>query len=182
MIGSRVRLLLMAAQNAARIFAITIMRRGLVLLGKIPETPERTQKELGLQVTLAFSLLCTVGYAAPETGANMAKARELCQRLGDTVQLIPILFGRWTFYICKGDLKSAREEGEHMLSISRTLNDPVQLAGAHVGMAMSRFHQGELVASRQHFDEVVRLYDVAQHGLYLQLYRLDPAIHCHQVR
>jgi adenylate cyclase len=75
-------------------------------------------------------------------------------------------------------MKSAREAAEHMLSIARILNDPVLLAGSHVGLAMSRLHQGELVASRQHFEEVTRLYDVAQHGRYLQLYRLDPAIHC----
>lgn len=173
---------LLAAQNAQGIFAnqeaIALSRRGLGLLARLPETPERARKELGLQVTLAFSLLCSVGYAAPETGANMAKARELCQRLGDTIQLIPILFGLWTFYLCKGDLKSARDSGEHMLSIARTLNDPVLLVGPHVALAMTRLHQGELVASREHFEEVIRLYDVTQHGRYMQLYRLDPAVHC----
>ena len=173
---------LLAAQNAQGIFAnqeaLALSRRGLALLAKLPETPERTQKELGLQVTLAFSLLCTVGYAALETGTNMAMARELCQGLGDTVQLIPIIFGLWTFYICKGDLKSALEAAEHMLSIALTLDDPVLLVGAHVGFAMTRLHRGEFVASRQHFEEVIRLYDVAEHGRYLQLYRMDPAIHC----
>ncbi len=174
---------LLAAQNAQRIFAnqeaIALSRRGLALLAKLPtETTERARKELGLQVTLAFSLMCTLGYAAPETGANMAKARELCQASRDNAFLCPILWGLWAYYICKGDMKSAREAAEHMLSIARTLNDPVLLAGSHVGLAMSRLHQGELVASRQHFEEVTRLYDVAQHGRYLQLYRLDPAIHC----
>jgi adenylate cyclase len=172
---------LLAAQNAQRTFAnqeaIALSRRGLALLAKLPETPKRTRKELGLQVTLAFALMCTLGYAAPETGANMGRARELCQASDDTAFLCPILWGLWAYYITNGDMKSAREAAEHMLSISRTLNDPVLLAGSHVGLAMSRLHQGELVASRQHFEEVIKLYDVAQHGRYLQLYRFDPAIH-----
>jgi hypothetical protein len=64
-----------------------------------------------------------------------------------------------------------------MLGVSASLNDPVLLVGSHNAMAMSRLHQGELVASRQHFDEVIKLYDVAQHRRYLQLFRFDPAIH-----
>ena len=172
---------LLAAQNAQRIFAnqeaIALSRRGLALLAKLPDTPERAQKEIGLQVTLAFAFMCTVGYAAPETGANMDRARKLCQASRDHASLCPILWGLWAYYLCKGDMKSARETGEHMLSISSSLNDPVLLVGSHNALAMSRLHQGELVASSQHFDEVVRLYDVAQHGRYLQLYRLDPAIH-----
>ncbi len=172
---------LLAAQNAQRIFAnqeaIALSRRGLALLSKLPETPERARKELGLQVTLAFSLMCTLGYAAPETGANMGRARELCQASRDNAFLCPILWGLWAYYLCKGDMNSAREVAEHVLSIARTLNDPVLLVGSHVALAMSRLHQGELVASRQHFEEVERLYDVAQHGRYLQLYRFDPGIH-----
>jgi DNA-binding winged helix-turn-helix (wHTH) protein/tetratricopeptide (TPR) repeat protein len=173
--------LLLAAQNAQAIFAnqeaIALARRGLALLAKLPETPERAQKELGLQVTLAFGFMCTLGYAAPETGANMDRARKLCQDSHDHASLCPILWGLWAYYLCKGDMKSARTAAEHVLSIAHTLNDPILLLGSHVGMAMSRLHQGELVASREHYDEVVKLYDVAQHGRYVQLYRFDPAIH-----
>lgn len=172
---------LLAAQNAQGIFAnqeaIALSRRGLALLAKLPETPECARKELGLQVTLAFAFMCTLGYAAPETGASMGRARELCQASNDTAILCPVLWGLWAYYLCKGDMKSAREAAEHMLSISARLNDPILLVGSHNAMAMSRLHQGELVASRQHFDEVIKLYDVSQHGRYLQLYRFDPAIH-----
>lgn len=171
---------LLAAQNAQRIFAnqeaIAMSRRGLALLGKMPETPERTRKELDLQVTLAFSLLSTLGYAAPETGANMARARELCLPLGDSALLFPILCGLWTYYICKGELKSAREAAEHLWSISLNLNDPAMLIMAPATLAITLQHQGELVASREKFDEVSRRYDSAQHGRYVQLYRFDPGI------
>lgn len=172
---------LLSAQNSQGIFAnkeaIALSRRGLALLAKLPETPERARKELGLQVTLAFAFMCTLGYAAPETGANMGRARELCQASHDAAILCPVLWGLWAYYLCKGDMRSAREAAEQMLRISARLNDPVLLVGSHNAMAMSRLHQGELVASRQHFDEVIKLYEVAQHGRYLQLYRLDPAIH-----
>jgi DNA-binding winged helix-turn-helix (wHTH) protein/tetratricopeptide (TPR) repeat protein len=172
---------LLAAQNAQGIFAnqeaIALARRGLTLLAKIPETPQRTRKELDLQVTLAFSYLCTLGYAAPETGGNMARARELCETLGDTASLFSVIFGLWTYYVCKGDLKSARETAEHLSSISRNLKDRALLLGAHMAMGFTLLQQGELVACREHFEEAARVYDVAQHSRYVQLYRLDPGIH-----
>jgi DNA-binding winged helix-turn-helix (wHTH) protein/predicted ATPase len=171
---------LLAARNAQRIFAnkeaIALARHGLALLDKIPESPERTRKELDLQITLAFSLLWTLGYAAPETGANMARARELCLPLSDAPLLFPILCGLWLYYLCKGDMKSAREAAEHLLSISRNLNDPVLLIFPPAAMAFTLLFQGELIASRKEFDKVSRLYNPAQHVRYVQLYRIDPGL------
>lgn len=173
--------LLLAAQNAQAIFAnqeaIALARHGLALVAKLPQTPERDLKEVGLQVTLAFGFMCTLGYAVPETGVNMDRASKLCQDSRDHASLCPVLWGLWAYYLCKGDMKSARTTADQMLNTSRTLNDPIVLLGSHVGMAMSRLHQGELVASREHYEQVEKLYDVSQHSRYVQLYRFDPAIH-----
>jgi DNA-binding winged helix-turn-helix (wHTH) protein/tetratricopeptide (TPR) repeat protein len=171
---------LLAAQNAARIFAnreaIGLARRGLALLAKIPETPERTRKELDLQVTLAFSFLWTQGYASPETGTNMARARDLCEALGDAVSMFPVIWGLWHYYLCKGDLKTARDTAYHMLSISLNGNDPALILGAHVCLGFTLEHQGGLIASRQQFEEASKHYDFAQHRRYVQLYRFEPGI------
>jgi predicted ATPase len=143
----------------------------------VPGSPERTQKELGLQVTLAFSLLCTLGYAAPETGANMARARQLCETLGDAALLYPIRVGLWTYYITTGDIKTAREAAEQLPSIASKLNDPALQLGAHAALGITLHQQGELVACRRHCEEASRLYDVAEHRRYVQLYRFDPGIY-----
>jgi len=172
---------LLAAQNAQNIFAhpeaIALTRRGLALLDQIPGAAERMPKELGLQITLAFSLMCTLGYAAPETGTAMRRSHELCQAAGNNAALCPILWGLGAFYLCAGNIKSAREVAEHMLIIAQQLNDRVLLMGSRVGLATSRLHQGELVGARGEFEEVERLYDVAQHSRYVQLYQFDPGVH-----
>ena len=171
---------LLAAQNAARIFAnqeaIALARRGLALLGKIPETPERARKELDLQVTLAFSLLWTLGYASPETGTNMTRARELCEVLGDTASLFSVVLGLFSYYLCKGDLTSARAAADHLSAISRNLRDPALVLVAQVTLAFTSQHRGDLLASRKHFEESSKLYDSAQHSRYVQLYKFDPGV------
>lgn len=172
---------LLAAQHAQRIFAnqeaIVLARRGLVQLMKLPDTPERARRELGLEITLAFALLWTQGYASPETGANMARARELCEALGDTASLFPVIFGLFSYYLCKGDVRPTRETAEQLSSIARSLNDTVLLVGAHVALGFTFHHEGELQACRQQFEEACRLHDVSQHGRYMQLYKFDPGIH-----
>jgi predicted ATPase len=172
---------LFAAQNAQRIFAnqeaITLARRGLGLLQRVPDSPERTRKELKLQVTLAFSYLCTVGYAAPDTGANMERARELCEHLSDTVSLVPVIFGLWTYYISKGEMKIARHHAQLLSNIAQNADDPAFIIGAKASMGTSLQHHGEYVAALHQFQDSAKVYDIGQHARYVQMYRLDPHIH-----
>src|SRR6185503_5487701 len=83
-----VKYLQQAAENEILRFAyreaVDLARRGLDLLGRLPDTPERGSMELGLQLTLGVPLIATEGYAAPEVGSVYLRARELCQQLGET--------------------------------------------------------------------------------------------------
>ena len=73
--------------------AISHLTKGLELLKTLPDTPERTQQELVLQTTLGLALMATQGLAAPEVEQAYARARELCQQVGETPQLFPVLLG-----------------------------------------------------------------------------------------
>src|SRR4029450_3515952 len=61
---------LLAAENAARLFAneetITLARRGLEMLKRLPDTTERARQELRLQVMLGSPLMATKGYAGSD--------------------------------------------------------------------------------------------------------------------
>src|SRR5499426_817354 len=86
-----------AADNAIRRFAyreaVGLARRGLELLGRLPETPERAEQELSLQLTLGMPLIATEGYAAEAVGLVYMRARELSQRIGETPDLSEVLWG-----------------------------------------------------------------------------------------
>ncbi len=170
-----------AAMHAHRIFAneeaVKLARRGLAQLGKMPGASEQARKELDLQITLAFSLLFTRGYGVQEVQENMARARELCQSLGDTAQLLPVLFGLWLYYITAPELQAARRTSEHILAIARRANDPTLLLMAHLTLGISLEHFGEIAAAHKQFEEGLRYHDPAQHRHYLELYRLEPGIY-----
>ena len=46
--------------------------------------------------------MATKGYAAPEVEKAYTRARELCQQVGETPQLFPVLWGLWVFYLSAG--------------------------------------------------------------------------------
>ena len=91
-----------AVQRSANAEAISHLTTALELLKTLPDTPERTQQELTLQIALGAPLMATKGYAAPEVEHAYTRARELCQQVGETPQLFPVLWGLWVFYLRAG--------------------------------------------------------------------------------
>src|SRR5207253_11002469 len=107
--------------------AISDLTKGLALLKTLANTPTRAQQELTLQVALGAPLMAAKGYAAPEVEQAYARARELCQQVGETPQLFRILGGLSTFYAVRGEVQTARELGEQLLQLAQNMQDPVFL-------------------------------------------------------
>jgi predicted ATPase len=172
---------LLAAKNAAQVFANAeasiLALRGLTLLQRLPDTPERAQRELQLQVTLGFALTSTKGYADPETGKSMARAREICEQLGETPELFPIIWGLFTYYIVKAEFQAARQFGEQLLRLGANANDTILQVGGHYALGTAAYLIGELVTGHEHYERVLALHDPQQHRAYRALYRRDPGLY-----
>ena len=103
-----------ACERSANLEAISHLTTGLELLTTLPETPARTQQALDLQIALGAALTMTKGQAAPEVEHAYTQARALCQQVGETPELVPVLCGLWRFYVQRSQLHTARELGEHV--------------------------------------------------------------------
>jgi class 3 adenylate cyclase/tetratricopeptide (TPR) repeat protein len=152
-----------AVERSANMEAISHLTRGLELLKTLPETPERIQQELMLHLTLGAALMATKGIPAPDVGAAYQRARELCQQVGETPQLIPVLGGLGLFYCGRGELQTARELGEQMLSLAQRVPDPAGLAHAHIMLGNALFLLREWDAARTHLEQGVAFYNAQQH-------------------
>ncbi len=107
-----------AVERSANAEAVSHFTKGLELLKALPDTAERTQHELALQISLGAPLTMAKGYATPEVEKTYARARELCQQVGETPQLLPALLGLWRFYLVRGELQTAHELGEQVLRVA----------------------------------------------------------------
>ena len=165
-----------AVQHSANTEAITHLTTALALLQTLPDIPARTQQELRLQIALGVPLMATKGYAASEVGTIYTRARELCQQMGETPQLFPVLLGLRTFYHVRGEFLTARELGEQLLTLAQDAQDPGSLLNAHRSLGSSMFHLGELAPARIQFEQGIALYDAQRHRSHVSLYGIDPGV------
>jgi predicted ATPase len=154
--------------------AIAHFSRALALLETLPDTPDRAQQELALQLALAVPLLASSGYAAPELGRTYARARQLCQQIGETPQLFPTLLLLWMFYATRAEHQTAFELGEQILSLAQQVQDPVQVALANWAPGLTSLYLGEFTRARAHFEQMIAFYDPQQHRSLAFLYGQDP--------
>ena len=169
-----------AADNETRRFAYTeavlLSRRGLQLVAKLPDTPERAQLELSLQITLGVPLIATEGYAAPEVGAVYLRARDLCRQLGETKEISQVLWGLWTFYTLRGQLAIALETAEEFLHLAERLPYPGLAMRGHWAMEIDFLHLGEFTKAIGHFEKALGLYDPERHLEDAFLYAQNPGV------
>ncbi|MEJ2102026.1 MAG: hypothetical protein P8X68_18940, partial [Desulfobacterales bacterium] len=131
-----------------------------------------------LQTTLGPVLMAVKGFGSSEVGKVYDRARELCQQVGETPQLFPVLHGLWRFYQIRAELQTARELAEQLFSLARRAQDPALLLEGNRIMGQTMFWLGELVPARKHLEQGIALYDPQQHRSHAFVYGQDPGVLC----
>jgi predicted ATPase len=165
-----------ALQRSAYPEAIGLLTTGLEVLTTLPETPDRSEQELDLQMPLGLALVATKGYTAPEVGQVYARACELCQQVGDTTQLFKALWGLRSFSFVRGEYQRARELEEQCLRLAQRVQDPALLLGAHRALGATLLMCGELTPAQAHFEQGIALYDPQQHSALAVVYGQDQGV------
>jgi predicted ATPase len=144
--------------------AVDHATRGLESLEAVPDSRERTTRELTLQVTLGAALTATQGYGAPAVASTYARAWELCTRIGETPQLLPVLRGLGRFYVVRGEFRTALDVGAHLLTLAGATQDPAPLLMAHNTLGVASFYAGRFETALEHLERGLELYDGNEHG------------------
>jgi class 3 adenylate cyclase/predicted ATPase len=167
-----------ATQRYANVEAINHLSKGLEVLMTLPDTLERARQELDLQATLGLALMAVKGFASLDTERAYARARELCQQVGETSQLSPVLHGLFRFYMNRAELQTTRELAEQLFSLAQRAQDPELLLEAHRVLGTTMFWLGEMAPARAHLEQGMALYDPQQHRSHAFVYGQDPGVVC----
>jgi predicted ATPase len=154
-----------AVERSAHIEAISHFSRGLEALRVSPESHQKIQAELDLNIALGPSLIATKGWAAPEVERVYARARELCLHLGDVPQLFRTLWGLWAFRIVRGNVVASRELAEQLLELANHSQDQNSLVDAHHALGQTLSAMGHFDTARTHLERSAALYQSLQHHL-----------------
>src|SRR5262249_9229445 len=131
-----------AIQRSAHAEAIAHLRQGLALLQTLPETPERTRRELEMLIAFGESLRATKGFAASDVQATYTRARHLCHHLDDPPQLFPVLRGLWNYYLVRAELQTAHAVGEQLLTLGQQTQARGMLTVAHRAVGTTLMYLG----------------------------------------
>jgi predicted ATPase len=167
-----------AVQRSANAEAINHLTKALELLTMLSDTPERSRQELDLQITLGPVLFATRGWASPNTERAYTRARELCEQMGETRQLFPVLYGLCQIYTTRAEFQVAYELGEQLFTLAQRQQDPALFLVAHFALGNILYYLGEFVRAREHLEQGLALYDAKQHRFLVFLYGQDLGVTC----
>ena len=128
----------------------------------LPDSPERPQQELALQLALGMAWVGPKAYSA-EVKTAYTRARELCLQLGETHQLCQVLGVLSVVHFLQAEYQRARELAEEALSLAQQINDPLHVALSHWNQGFIWFHLGDYTTSRAHLKYVIDFYNPEQH-------------------
>jgi class 3 adenylate cyclase/predicted ATPase/tRNA A37 threonylcarbamoyladenosine biosynthesis protein TsaE len=167
-----------ALQHSAHLEAINHCTTGIELLTTLPETPERIRYDLTLHMTLGAALQMVKGFAAPEVERAYTRARALCQQMGETPQLVPVLFGLWRYYQTRSPLGTARDLGETLLRLTQHTHDPAVTVIAHAALGTTCLWLGALPTARLHIEASIAHYTPEQRRAPVFRLGFDPGVAC----
>jgi predicted ATPase len=133
---------------------------------------------LTLYIALGAALLMTKGQSAPEVEQAYTQARALCQQVGETPELVPVLYGLWRFYVLRPQLHTACELAETLLHLAQRTDDPALAVIAHYALGTTWLWRGALPAARQHLEDGIARYTPDQHRMPVFRMGHDPGLAC----
>ncbi len=165
-----------AIRQSSNLEALEHLTKGLELLQMLPDTSERTRRELMLQLSLGAALIATKGYAAPEVAHAYTHARALCQQIGEVPRMLQVLLGLEAYYVVRAELRTAYELAQQCVDLAQQVKNPARLLNSHHAMGLSLFHLGEPGAALPHLEQGILLYDSQQHRPHHNLQ--NPGVAC----
>jgi predicted ATPase len=168
-----------ATQRSANEEAIGHLRRALDLVATLPETRERHQQELGLQMVIGAPLAAARGWSHAEYEQTFVRARTLTSQVGESPELPRVLVGLADTYLVKGDLAIAAEIALEALAAAERTRDRFDRLSAHEEVGVALHCQGHFSQALRHLEKTIELYDPGAHGSLAHAVPVDRGVHAH---
>ena len=143
--------------------ALRRLQSAIELFAKLPDSKERAEMELNLQIDYGAALLATKGWWVPEAGKAYGRARELCQEKDEDPRLFQVLSGLHSFHLVRGDHPIALAYTDELISLADRLRNDRMQASAHVLSGFSKFFMGEFTDAHSSFELSIGYDDRQQH-------------------
>ncbi len=148
-----------AAERSANKEAIGHLGRGLELLAAVPESGDRSQRELEMELARGACLVAVEGYAHDDTGRTFGRAQELSRKTDEMSLKARALVGLSYFNFARGNFDTTIELAREIVELGNEAGEPpIEMVG-QTAFGFPLLHQGRFNAALEHFDRAISLYD-----------------------
>jgi class 3 adenylate cyclase/predicted ATPase len=171
-----------AIQRCAHADAILALTDAIDLVAQLPDSTERLERELSLQLSVGPALFATKGWGSPEAIRAYTRAQELCEQLPTSPEVFPMLYGSFFVHWLRGEVRTAYQMAKDLMRWAQIVNDHAQLLYAHHALGQVSCFMGDLQGGLTHLEKAVSLYDPAVHPRLTSRYTgIDAKVHCQGV-
>lgn len=168
-----------AIERSANLEAASHLGAALELVAALPAGADQARLELELQVALGPALLAIKGYSVPEVEQVYARARTLCDQVGETSKLFyDALTGLFLFHQARGELRTALDLTRKRLSLAEQLDDRALVMQVCENLGTVAFWQGDFEEALSRLDEALSHYDPERGRSIALIYGTDSAVVC----
>jgi pimeloyl-ACP methyl ester carboxylesterase/tetratricopeptide (TPR) repeat protein len=147
-----------ALQRAAPREALTHLEAALNVLQSIVDERERARQEIAVRVRFGTPLILLEGWDSPRIEAELVRAADLAQRVGEPQELAAVLIGLASLHEVRGNYRRSEELTEKALALPTELSSR-ELVESHELLACSLVHQGDFRRALEHADQAVAHFD-----------------------
>ena len=164
--------------RSSNLDAISHFERGLALVELMEDLVERPRVEYKLCSALVTPLIATKGYNAPEIERVFERALRLSEEIGDSEEILPVLYSRQVYELVGGQFDRAAAHAEEAIRVAE--RDPLADSAAFAGrlLASLKLFQGEVTTACGQLGQMLAQYDPARHGASALTYGQDHFVAC----
>src|SRR5262249_177735 len=122
----------------------------LEIVSQQPDTPERTDRMIFLNLQLGASLLVAEDYADPAVEAVFQRVEQLAEQANALPPLLTALAGLHGYHAARAHLTDSGRIVPRMIELAERLPLPQASLVAHTCAAWLRWNQGELARAHEH--------------------------------
>jgi len=152
-----------AQARAALIEAGQHYKKAISMLQTLPDSPDRAQLELPLQISLGHIFAATKGFGSAEEEQTYQRAREISAQLGDSPQFFFILIGLWSTANTHSDMKASEELANELIRIAERDNIPMYLVWAYFTRGITDYALGRFSEVGTSVEKLLQNYKTEEH-------------------
>lgn len=157
---------------------IVLFKKALDILKTFPESDERDQKELNLQMATASASQSLKGFGTPEIVTYCSRIEELCKKIGDAPQIFYAHYFLAHFHWLRADLQISYHFTEQMMRDAQKGKDEEKIALSYYMQGMIYFYLGNMAPALENLRKMNAYYIPEKCSHLKYIYSMDPGLVC----